>query len=111
MPKPSCALAAEPADEHRCVRRGVGVVEESPEPAEVRRRLLVEHDADGGVLGARVAPPRGLQLERPTVELYNFATAWRTGGYWSPKVVNLGDGGPPPSLLQVKSALAGFGLL
>ncbi|NRO98206.1 lipopolysaccharide heptosyltransferase I [Paraburkholderia sp. NMBU_R16] len=50
-------------------------------------------------------------LERPTVELYNFATAWRTGGYWSPKVVNLGDGGPPPSLQQVKSALAGFGLL
>lgn len=50
-------------------------------------------------------------LKRPTVELYNFATAWRTGGYWSPQVVNLGDGGPPPSLQQVKSALAGFGLI
>lgn len=50
-------------------------------------------------------------LKRPTVELYNFATAWRTGGYWSPRVVNLGDGGPPPSLQQVKSALAGFGLI
>lgn len=50
-------------------------------------------------------------LKRPTVELYNFATAWRTGGYWSPQVVNLGTGGAPPTLQQVKSALAGFGLL
>ncbi|MEJ8794930.1 lipopolysaccharide heptosyltransferase I [Trinickia caryophylli] len=50
-------------------------------------------------------------LKRPTVELYNFATAWRTGGYWSPRVVNLGAGGEPPALQQVKSALAGFGLL
>jgi heptosyltransferase I len=50
-------------------------------------------------------------LKRPTVELYNFATAWRTGGYWSPHVVNLGAGGVPPALQQVKSALAGFGLL
>jgi heptosyltransferase I len=50
-------------------------------------------------------------LKRPTVELYNFATAWRTGGYWSPNVVNLGTAGQPPSISQVKSALAGFGLL
>jgi heptosyltransferase-1 len=50
-------------------------------------------------------------LKRPTIELYNFATAWRTGGYWSPNVVNLGEGRAPPSLQQVKSALAGFGLL
>ncbi len=50
-------------------------------------------------------------LKRPTVELYNFATAWRTGGYWSPNVVNLGTAGQPPTLAQVKSALAGFGLL
>jgi heptosyltransferase-1 len=50
-------------------------------------------------------------LKRPTVELYNFATAWRTGGYWSPQVVNLGAGGLPPTQQQVKSALAGFGLL
>jgi heptosyltransferase-1 len=50
-------------------------------------------------------------LKRPTVELYNFATAWRTGGYWSPQVVNLGAGGVPPTQQQVKSALAGFGLL
>ncbi|MDN7675957.1 lipopolysaccharide heptosyltransferase I [Burkholderia oklahomensis] len=50
-------------------------------------------------------------LKRPTVELYNFATAWRTGGYWSPDVVNLGTAGAPPSLSQVKDALASFGLL
>jgi heptosyltransferase-1 len=50
-------------------------------------------------------------LKRPTVELYNFATAWRTGGYWSPQIVNLGTGGAAPTLQQVKSALAGFGLL
>lgn len=50
-------------------------------------------------------------LKRPTIELYNFATAWRTGGYWSPNVVNLGTAGQPPSIAQVKSALAGFGLL
>ncbi len=50
-------------------------------------------------------------LKRPTIELYNFPTAWRTGGYWSPHVVNLGEGGVPPTLQQVKSALAGFGLL
>ncbi|WP_233880510.1 lipopolysaccharide heptosyltransferase I [Paraburkholderia flagellata] len=50
-------------------------------------------------------------LKRPTVELYNFATAWRTGGYWSPNVVNLGTAGQPPTLAQVKGALAGFGLL
>ncbi|HTH59834.1 MAG TPA: lipopolysaccharide heptosyltransferase I [Paraburkholderia sp.] len=50
-------------------------------------------------------------LKRPTVELYNFATAWRTGGYWSPNVVNLGTAGKPPTLSEVKTALAGFGIL
>ncbi|MDR5793705.1 lipopolysaccharide heptosyltransferase I [Caballeronia sp. LZ008] len=50
-------------------------------------------------------------LKRPTVELYNFSTAWRTGGYWSPNVVNLGDASRHPTLSEVKTALAGFGLL
>ena len=50
-------------------------------------------------------------LKRPTVELYNFATAWRTGGYWSPDVVNLGTAGKPPTLPDVKAALARFGIL
>ena len=50
-------------------------------------------------------------LKRPTVELYNFSTAWRTGGYWSPNVINLGDASRHPTLAEVKTALAGFGLL
>lgn len=48
-------------------------------------------------------------LKRPTVELYNFATAWRTGGYWTP-VVNLGTAGAPPTLPQVMAALNELGL-
>ncbi|UDG82432.1 Lipopolysaccharide heptosyltransferase 1 [Candidatus Vallotia cooleyia] len=50
-------------------------------------------------------------LRRPTIELYNFATAWRTGGYWSPNIINLGTEGAPPSLADVKCALSSFGLL
>ncbi|CCD36801.1 Lipopolysaccharide heptosyltransferase I [Candidatus Paraburkholderia kirkii UZHbot1] len=50
-------------------------------------------------------------LKRPTVELYNFSTAWRTGGYWLPQVFNLGDASRHPTLAEVKAALAGFGLL
>ncbi|KQR84529.1 lipopolysaccharide heptosyltransferase I [Burkholderia sp. Leaf177] len=50
-------------------------------------------------------------LKRPTIELYNFSTAWRTGGYWSPRVVNLGSAGQHPTLQQVKATLASFGLL
>jgi heptosyltransferase-1 len=50
-------------------------------------------------------------LKRPTIELYNFSTSWRTGGFWSPKVVEFGSAGKPPHLLEVKRALNGFGLL
>ncbi len=50
-------------------------------------------------------------LKRPTIELYNFATAWRTGGYWSPHVLNLGTVGQSPTVAQVEAALAAFGLL
>ncbi|MGI4815201.1 MAG: lipopolysaccharide heptosyltransferase I [Janthinobacterium lividum] len=50
-------------------------------------------------------------LGRPTIELYNLPTAWRTGGYWSPRIVNLGLGGGPPAVSEVKRALTGFGLL
>ena len=49
-------------------------------------------------------------LKRPTIELYNFSTAWRTGGYWSPNVVNLGGANQHPTLQQVKATLASFGL-
>jgi heptosyltransferase I len=50
-------------------------------------------------------------LKRPTIELYNFSTAWRTGGYWSSRVVNLGGANQHPTLQQVKTTLGGFGLL
>ncbi|RKP59092.1 lipopolysaccharide heptosyltransferase I [Pararobbsia silviterrae] len=49
-------------------------------------------------------------LKVPTVELYNFETSWRTGGYWSPQIVNLG-GRASPTLDQVMQTLASFGLL
>jgi heptosyltransferase-1 len=44
-------------------------------------------------------------LDRPTIELYNFSTAWRTGGFWSERVVNLGAEGAPPTLDDVRNAL------
>lgn len=50
-------------------------------------------------------------LKRPTIELYNFATAWRTGGYWSPDIVNLGTADAPPTLEAVQHTLKGFGVL
>jgi heptosyltransferase-1 len=49
-------------------------------------------------------------LKRPAVELYNFATAWRTGGYWSPNIVNLGTAGAPPTVGEVQRALTRFGV-
>ncbi|MBS1170180.1 MAG: waaC [Burkholderiaceae bacterium] len=42
---------------------------------------------------------------RPTVELYIDSPRWKTEGNWSPNIVNLGDGGHPPSVEQVKSAV------
>jgi len=50
-------------------------------------------------------------LKKPTVELYNFSTAWRTGGFWSPNVVEIGAANRPPHLTDVRQALAAFGLL
>lgn len=50
-------------------------------------------------------------LRRPTIELYNFDTAWRTGGYWAPNIVNLGSAQHPPKMDDVRRALVDFGLL
>jgi heptosyltransferase-1 len=95
------------------VRRGASIVLPWGSDAEraTSERLAREFGA-----AATVGVDTGLvhiaaALKRPTVELYNFATAWRTGGYWSPNVVNLGTAGQPPTLQQVKAALTGFGLL
>src|SRR5471030_2434603 len=41
---------------------------------------------------------------RPTVEIYADSPRWKTEGNWSPKIINLGDSGTPPSVAEVVSA-------
>ncbi len=43
---------------------------------------------------------------RPTIELYCDSARWKTEGYWSPKIVNLGDLGAPPGAAEVCAAAA-----
>jgi heptosyltransferase-1 len=43
---------------------------------------------------------------RPTIELYCDSPKWKTEGNWSPRIVNLGDRGAPPSVAQVRDAAA-----
>lgn len=50
-------------------------------------------------------------LKKPTIELYNFSTAWRTGGFWAPQIVNLGDAEHKPTLPQVRGGLVRLGML
>jgi heptosyltransferase-1 len=38
---------------------------------------------------------------RPTVEIYADSPKWKTEGNWSPRIVNLGDKGAPPSADEV----------
>lgn len=42
---------------------------------------------------------------RPTIELYIASPRWKTEGYWSPHIVNLGDAGVMPSVAEVGSAI------
>lgn len=42
--------------------------------------------------------------ERPTVELYCDSPRWKTEADWSPRIINLGDLGTPPSVAQVEQA-------
>ena len=44
-------------------------------------------------------------LGRPTIEIYCDSPIWKTEGYWSNQVINLGDIGQPPS---IKSVLNGI---
>ena len=44
--------------------------------------------------------------ERPTVELYCDSPRWKTEGNWSPRIINLGDEGQPPSVEQAVAAVA-----
>jgi heptosyltransferase-1 len=41
---------------------------------------------------------------RPTVEIYCDSPRWKTEGNWSPRIVNLGDTGRPPSVNEVVAA-------
>ena len=41
---------------------------------------------------------------RPTVEIYADSPRWKTEGNWSPRIINLGDRGAPPSVSEVLAA-------
>ncbi|MET0266284.1 MAG: lipopolysaccharide heptosyltransferase I, partial [Duganella sp.] len=41
---------------------------------------------------------------RPTVEIYADSPRWKTEGNWSPRIINLGDTGTPPTVDQVLAA-------
>lgn len=42
--------------------------------------------------------------ETPTIEIYCDSPKWKTEGNWSPKIINLGDQGQPPSVAEVEIA-------
>jgi heptosyltransferase-1 len=42
---------------------------------------------------------------RPTIELYTATPRWKTEGYWSPQIVNLGDTGVVPLVDEVCAAI------
>jgi heptosyltransferase-1 len=46
--------------------------------------------------------------EAPTVEIYCDSPRWKTEGNWSPRIVNLGDTGSPPSVDEVVAAARGL---
>ena len=65
-------------------------------------------DAFGLVAGAKmtIGVDTGLThlsaiLGRPTIELYCDSPRWKTEGYWSSNIHNLGDKGRPPSVEEV----------
>jgi len=43
-------------------------------------------------------------FSRPVVEIYCDSPRWKTEGNWSPKIINLGDAGAPPSVADVLAA-------
>jgi heptosyltransferase-1 len=70
-------------------------------------------DAFGLVAGAKmtIGVDTGLThlsaiLDMPTIELYCDSPRWKTEGYWSSKIHNLGDKGEPPSVEEVLVAIA-----
>jgi heptosyltransferase-1 len=70
-------------------------------------------DAFGLVAGAKmtIGVDTGLThlsaiLGMPTIELYCDSPRWKTEGYWSTNIYNLGDKGQPPSVEEVLAAIA-----
>jgi heptosyltransferase-1 len=68
-------------------------------------------DAIGLVAGAKmtIGVDTGLThlsaiLAKPTIELYCDSPRWKTEGYWSDKIINLGDKGSPPKAIEVLTA-------
>ncbi len=47
-------------------------------------------------------------LGRPTIEIYCDSPRWKTEGYWSKQVINLGDIGSPPSTSSVIEVIDQF---
>jgi heptosyltransferase I len=45
-------------------------------------------------------------FNRPTIELYCNTPRWKFEADWSPKIINLGDTGSPPSVAEVEVAVA-----
>lgn len=48
-------------------------------------------------------------FERPTVEIYCDSPRWKTECNWSPRVINLGDTGQPPTVAEVLAAIDQLG--
>jgi len=44
-------------------------------------------------------------FQRPTIELYCDSPRWKTEGNWSPQIINLGDLGTAPTVVQVAAAV------
>ena len=43
-------------------------------------------------------------LSKPTVEIYCDSPRWKTEGYWSDKIQNIGDIQAPPTVCEVSKA-------
>jgi heptosyltransferase-1 len=44
-------------------------------------------------------------LSHPTIEIYVDSPKWKTEGYWSPNIQNLGDKRSPPTVEEVQKAM------
>jgi heptosyltransferase-1 len=68
------------------------------EAVELARRARLAVGVDTGL--THIAAAAGT----PTVEIYCDSPRWKTEGNWSPRIVNLGDTGAPPSVADVLEA-------